>query len=283
MEKALIHEYQVALRRIRAELAQLYATFPMTEWQRIERQRLHNLEMFIQQEITRMARESENILLDSLSSLYRDMYYMTGWAIESELAGVQLAWGVINPDVIRRAILAPIDRLTLNDRLERNRRKVIAEIRHQLTQGLILGNSYEEMAKRMEKVLEGNARKARVIARTETHRIRNTGKIDSAKRAAELGIDMVKVWDATLDMRTRPAHRRLDGKKVAVNENFTSPSGGIGPAPGMMGNPKDDINCRCIFRLELAGYEPSVRRIRGEGIVPYQTYEQWAKARGINI
>jgi SPP1 gp7 family putative phage head morphogenesis protein len=282
-EKTLIKEYRNALKRIRAELAQLYTAFPMTGAQRIEQRRLRNLEMLIVQLIQQLYQNAQKTLYDSLVEVYRHAYHMTGWAIEMELGGAQLAWGVINPDVIRRAVLAPIDRLTLNDRLERNRRKVVAEIKHQLTQGLILGNSYEEMAQRMKKMLEGDARKARVIARTEGHRIRNTGKMDSAKRASELGLEMVKVWDATLDLRTRPAHRKLDGKKVGVDENFISPSGGIGPAPGMMKNPSDDINCRCTFRLEFPGFEPSVRRVRGEGIVPYQTYEQWAKVRGIKI
>lgn len=279
----MIKEYRNALKRIRAELAELYATFPMTGAQRVEQTRLRNLELLILQLINQIYKSNQTTLYTLLSQLYQESYYATGWAIEMELGGAQMAWGVIHPDVIRRAILAPIDKLTLNDRLERNRRKIIAEIKHQLTQGLLLGNSYEDIAKRMKKVLEQDARKARVIARTEGHRIRNAGKMDSAKRAAELGLEMVKVWDATLDHRTRPAHRKLDGTKVGVNENFISPAGGIGPAPGLMKHPKDDINCRCIFRLEFPGFEPQKRRIRGEGIQPYTTYERWAKARGFKV
>ncbi|SFJ83094.1 phage putative head morphogenesis protein, SPP1 gp7 family [Thermoflavimicrobium dichotomicum] len=278
-EKTLLKEYRNALKKIRAELAQLYGTFPLTGAKSLEARRLRNLEIFILNEINRIYRNNQSTLYDSLS----EMYNMTGWAIEMEIGGAQMAWGVINPDVIRRAVMAPIDKLTLNDRLERNRRKIIAEIKHQLTQGLIMGNSYEKIAQRIKNVLEQDVRKARVIARTEGHRIRNTGKFDSAKRAAELGLEMVKVWDATLDHRTRPAHRKLDGKKVGVNENFISPAGGIGPGPGMMNHPKDDIQCRCIFRLEFPGFEPQKRRIRGEGVQPYTTYERWAKARGFKV
>lgn len=280
MEKTLIKEYSKALKAIRAELAQIYATFPMTTAQRAQQMRLRNLELLIYQLIQQIYQNNQTTIYDMLAETYRETYYMTGWAIEMELGGAQLAWGIINSDVIRRAVLAPIDRLTLNDRLERNRAKIIAEIRTQITQGIIKGDSYTKMAKRVKDVLEQDARKARTVVRTEAHRIRNAGKMDSAKRAAELGIDMVKVWDATLDLRTRPAHRKLDGKKVGVNENFVSKNGGVGPAPGNLNHPKDDINCRCTMRLEIKGYEPTVRRIRGEGVVPYQTYEQWAKARG---
>lgn len=283
MEKALIQEYSKALKAIRAELAQIYATFPMTTAQRAQQMRLRNLELLIYQLIQQIYQNNQTTIYDMLAETYRETYYMTGWAIEMELGGAQLAWGIINSDVIRRAVLAPIDRLTLNDRLERNRAKIIAEIRTQITQGIIKGDSYTKMAKRVKDVLEQDARKARTVVRTEAHRIRNAGKMDSAKRAAELGIDMVKVWDATLDRRTRPAHRKLDGKKVGVNENFVSKNGGRGPAPGNLGHPKDDINCRCVMRLEIKGFEPSVRRIRGEGITSYQTYEQWVKTRGFKI
>lgn len=280
MERALAREYREALDVILAELGRLYGSLPMTPAQRLERRRLANLQFQIEQELTRLYRANRDTLLERLQELYRTMYYMTGWAIEKELGGAQLAWGLLNPDVIRAAVLAPIDRLTLDDRLERNRRRIVTAIRNNITQGLILGEAYEDMAKRIRGVLGQDARKARVVARTEGHRIRNQGKFQSAQRAAELGIQMVKVWDATLDMRTRPAHRRLDGVKVGVDEDFNSPAGGKGPAPGNLGRPEDDINCRCTFRLEIAGYPPAVRRTR-EGMTRYQTYEEWAQARGI--
>ncbi|MFC7442990.1 phage minor head protein [Laceyella putida] len=182
--------------------------------------------------------------------------------------------------MIKQAVLAPIDKLTLIDRLQRNRKRIIAEIKHQLAQeGLILGDSYEEMAQRMKKVLEQDANKSRTIARTEGHRVRNKGKVESTKKAAELGLNMVKVWDATLDKRTRPAHRRLDGTIVGVDEDFVSQFGGRGPAPGLMKTARDDINCPCIFRLQLVG-EPQERLIRGEGVEEYLTYGEWEKKRG---
>lgn len=280
MEKTLIKEYRRALKQIRRELAELYVTFPMNKKQRMQRQRLSNLEKMIIREINRIYAQNTKLLIDSLAETYQEMYYMTGWAIEMELAGAQLTWGFLKPEVIKQAVLAPIDKLTLNDRLQRNRKRIIAEIKHQLTQGLILGDSYEEMAQRMKKVLEQDVVKSRTIARTEGHRVRNQGKMESAKKAAESGLNMVKVWDATLDKRTRPAHRWLDGTIVGVHEDFVSMFGGRGLAPGLMKTARDDINCRCIFRLQLVGYEPQERRIRGEGTGEYMTYEQWAIIRG---
>lgn len=278
-ERTLIREYSRALKVIRAELAELYARGDLTPGQQVQYQRLMNLEIIIRRILYELHVKNAQVLHDALSELYREAYYTTAWSVE-QAAGLRLMWGVISPDVIRRAVLAPIDNLTLNDRLERNRRKVVQEIRNQITQGLIKGDGYEDMAKRIKTVLEGDARKARTVARTEGHRIRNAGRLDAARRAAELGLEMVKVWDATLDLRTRPAHRRLDGKKVALNENFISTAGGRGPAPGLMMNASDDINCRCTFRLEFSGFEPDRRRIRDENITEYKTYEEWRTSRG---
>lgn len=279
-EKVLIKEYRNALKRIRAELAQIYGSFPQSGAQRVQRVRLNNLMVQIEAELRRLYQANGTYLIEQLSNLYKDAYYMTGWVIEMELKGVQLAWGLLNPEVIRTAVLAPIDKLTLNKRLQRNRRKIIAEIKHQLTQGFILGNSYEEMAQRMKKVLEQDTRKARLIARTEGHRIANTARMEGAKKADELGIEMMKVWDATLDLRIRSAHGKLDGKKIGVHDQFVSDYGGRGSAPGIMKVAKDDCNCRCSMRLELVGFEPTVRRVRGAGVIQYKTYREWIKERG---
>jgi SPP1 gp7 family putative phage head morphogenesis protein len=279
LERALVREYSRALKDIRAELAQLYA---LTDKNLLRYNRLRALEIFIRQNLSEVYRKNAVILNQALEEMYRESYYMTAWAVDMNV-GVLLSWGVLNPAVIAAAVMEPIDKLTLNDRLERNRAKVIAAIRHEITQGMLKGEAYEKMARRIKRTLEGDARKARTVARTEAHRIQNRGKFKAAQDAEQMGIDMVKVWDATLDLRTRPAHRYLDGTAVAVNENFRSKTGGNGPVPGLMGTPQDDINCRCTMRLQLKGYSPSVRRIRDEGVVKYRTYQQWAKEKGISM
>lgn len=36
-------------------------------------------------------------------------------------------------------------------------------------------------------------------------------------------------------------------------------------------------NCRCTIRFEIEGYEPQLMRTREEGIIPYQTYDDYSK------
>lgn len=60
------------------------------------------------------------------------------------------------------------------------------------------------------------------------------------------GADVVKQWDSTLDGKTRPTHRELDGKLAEVEEKFKY-SGGEVLAPMMFGDPAEDCNCRCAL------------------------------------
>lgn len=58
------------------------------------------------------------------------------------------------------------------------------------------------------------------IARTESHRIQCTSGMDALKRSKNSGADVVKQWDASLDDRTRDAHRQLDGQIREIDEPF---------------------------------------------------------------
>ena len=68
----------------------------------------------------------------------------------------------------------------------------------------------------------------------------------------------------------------------AADENgyFQTAAGPV-EGPGLSGDPAFDINCRCAVRPQVDDYAPRVRRIRGEGVQPYQTYTEWAKNKGI--
>ncbi len=281
LEKELIKAYSEALKNVRMKLAELYAKHgELTYPEMLKYNRLRRLEEWIKAELRGLTRKTDKTLKKSLGDMYEEMYYRTAWAVEG-VAGVNLGYGLLDPEAVKAAIENPISGLTLSERLEKRRIDVIYAVRQEIIQGLILGESYYKMAQRMKRTLEGDAQKALLVAWTEGHRVQMAGRLAALEHASEAGVIMMKVWDATLDKRTRPAHRILDGTKVKMNENFQSPAGGYGPGPGQMGNARDDIRCRCVVRGEIEGFEPKVRRVRGEGIIPYQTYQEWAEARGI--
>src|SRR5690625_3745514 len=259
IERALVQAYTEALRSIRAELAEAYARWDMTYAEMQKYNRLAGLEKEIQRHIRALTGKQAQTLRRGLGDIYADSYYSTAWAIEREVQA-KLRYTILDPKVIRAAVQMPLSGLTLDERLEARRRDVELRVRQEIVQGLIRGESYQDMARRLKDGLEIEANKAIRIARTEAHRVQVAGRRESLEHAEEMGIEGVYVWDATLDDRTRESHQDMDGQEADENGIFTLPSGVQTEGPGLSGEPSEDINCRCSLRYEIKGYSPEVRR-----------------------
>lgn len=278
-EREIIRAYSASLKTIRAQLAEVYAKYDGVDYAVMAKyNRLKALEEEVKAELVRLTKSNARTLQKALGDIYVESYMRTAFAIETE-SQVKLAYSMLNPKVIEASINNPISGLTLNDRLSKNRLDVIMRIKQEITQGLVNGESYHKMAARAKHALEGDAVKAMRVVQTEAHRVQQDGRLESMTHASDKGIKMLKVWTSSLDSRTRDAHQDLDGQKIAVDADFVSPTGARGPAPGQMGSAEDDINCRCSLRMEIVGYEATVRRARGEGIIPYTTYSEWRANR----
>lgn len=123
-------------------------------------------------------------------------------------------------------------------------------IRAELSRGVANGSTWNEMAKHIANGMNSPYNKAINnairIARTEGHRIQQQSALDAQYRAKESGADIVKQWDSTLDNRTRPRHRQLDGQIRELDEPFEV-DGMKAQAPGHFGKVKEDCNCRCCL------------------------------------
>ena len=123
-------------------------------------------------------------------------------------------------------------------------------IRAELSRGIAQGSSWNEIAGRIANGMNSPYRKALnrtiLIARTEGHRIQQQSALDAQYRAKEKGADIVKQWDSTLDNKTRPHHRRLDGQIRELDEPFEV-DGLKAVAPGQFGRASEDCNCRCCL------------------------------------
>lgn len=243
--------------------------------------RLVALEKEINAELRRLGIRVTNITRRDLGDLFGESYYRTGYVIDTAARqlGAVTSWSLLNPRVIEAAVQMPISGLTLNERLELRRGEIIWRVKQEITQGLIRGEGYAPIARRLRETFEGDAVKSIRVVQTEAHRVQNEGRWLAGDRGREQGIDMRKMWRATLDDRTRDTHASLDGQVVGMDEKFQSPSGATALYPGAFGVAAEDINCRCGFIYIVDGMMPSARRVRGEGIVEYQTYREWEKAR----
>ena len=129
------------------------------------------------------------------------------------------------------------------------------KVRSEVTQGILQGESMDNIAKRLRKAVGMEQGASIRAARTAVTGAENMGRLDTFHRAEKMGIKLKQEWRATYDDRTRPSHKKADGQKVAVGEKFK-----VGEAelecPGDPHGPYDEIcNCRCTLVPVVEGYE----------------------------
>ena len=90
--------------------------------------------------------------------------------------------------------------------------------------------------------------RAQRIARTELHRAATWAQQREAETLARAGADLVKVWTATLDKRTRPSHRLANGQVRELRELFRVGSAQLERPGDPRGPAHETIQCRCVAR-----------------------------------
>lgn len=118
-------------------------------------------------------------------------------------------------------------------------------IRTEITRGIASSMEYADIVRNITNATGAPLSRAKVIVRTEGHRIQQASSEDSRQAAKAKGADVVKQWDATLDGATRKTHRKLDGQIREVDEPFEA-NGKKAMYPGDFGDPAEDCNCRCV-------------------------------------
>lgn len=185
---------------------------------------------------------------------------------------------------------------TLYNSLGENVSDLKTAIRQELSRGIVEGKTWNQIAMSIAGNMKNSPFQKAVnnsirIARTEGHRVSIQGAIDAQYKAKESGADIVKQWDATLDLRTRQTHRELDGQIREIDEDFIVYSTGAKTeAPGMFGVPAEDINCRCGLlqraRWALDEKELETLRDRAEQLelyVPKDKRETYREAKEQNF
>lgn len=283
-EKEIDRIYLDQLKAIREQIAEMYERYAkgetltyadMMKYNRLEKQ----LEL-IREELQKIYKEVGQVIFKSIEEQFLENYFRTAYLLEYE-AQQKMGYGRSIPDVVEEVIQNPIAGLTLNEILEKNRQAITWRIRQEVTQGLIAGESYQKMAQRIREVLGSDRNKALTVVWTEAGRAQILGRLKAIEKAEEY-FKVERVWNATLDRRTRPTHRALDGQK-ADEEGYFHFRGMRAKGPHLWGVARMDIRCRCTVRVQILGEEPRVRRARKDDgpseIIPWTSYEDWYKNR----
>jgi len=287
-EKELVKAYRRALDEIKKLIAKMYEKYgdDVNYSDMVAYNRLTNLEQQIAGELKKLTNENIKTTTNTIKDIYSQQFYRTGFAFEQSL-GARLGFGLLNPDVIKASVLNSLDRITWPDRMKDHAQTFLKQIQSELTQGLIQGEGYGKISKRIIDKTGINAGKVIRIVRTEGHRVQSAGSLvayDKTLSAADrLGLKTVKVWVATLDNRTRDSHAAMDTKEANEEGIFTLPSGVTAEAPGLSGVAEEDINCRCTTVMQFKDFPPQFRKDNEtKKIIEYQSYEDWKKKKGID-
>lgn len=156
-------------------------------------------------------------------------------------------------------------------------------VQNSVLQGIIQGESIAEIGQRLTTELAtSNEKKMRLFARTAMTGAQNAGRMQRLRETESMGIEVRKKWLATLDSKTRDAHRDLDGQERKVNENFESDDGEIAYPGDPTAPAKLVYNCRCTLTYVYPQYQhlqQNHQRYDQENkeFIQYKTYRQWER------
>ncbi|AYC28716.1 phage minor head protein [Paenisporosarcina cavernae] len=211
--------------------------------------------------LTEHYRDLVKIIQEQNEYQYVSKYLMTAYIIEQSVTPApNMGFSIPSSETIKSVLLNPIAELTLPKVLEAHRNEIVRKINIEIAQGLIAGEGYTDIAKRIERQVGFSSKKARLVARTEAGRSRSIAAekvFDQATKHAT----MTKVWASMLDSRVRMSHRKLDADEADKDGYFhykTWKSKG----PRLWGIAEMDIQCRCVVIMKVNGQLPEYRRER---------------------
>lgn len=280
--KELQKAYEKILKETRRELRYWLDNFEYENLPEYRKMQLANL-MTMDNEIVAVLRDSsteiESIIERYKAETMQQGYYSTFYQIEAQ-ERVAVNFVGLNTSVIRNAVSEPIAGMSLSQRLREYHMVLADKASDAITNGLIMGDSYADIARKVAEEAYLTQRKAMTIVRTEGGRLRSLGRMESRREAVEMGMQLKKRWVSTLDTRTRSTHQSLDGQVVEEHEKFKSSSGNEAMEPRLFGVEEEDVNCRCDSVSDIEGVPPSYRRDNIDGnVIEYATYEDWFEKR----
>lgn len=209
----------------------------------------------IREDIEKVVDDTYKITFDGMTDAVKRS--VSSDELKENLKGVKAA----TPEQIRAGVLNDVSGITPEMTYTKDRATFIYELQKQLNIGLANGDRYTTMAKRIAQRCDIAYRRSLLIARTETHRVREKGFLDSAEEingileSSSDPISLVKTWNSMEDERVRDTekanHRVVDGVSVGVDDVFTLKGGVTAKAPGSSGTAYNDCNCRCFLSYEM--------------------------------
>lgn len=301
MEKRVGSIYKQASEEMRKKLAKWYKDFERLDKQKaalvekgelpksdylawrkrkmVESGRLKALVDTLTEDYVNSDKIAMQIVRGNLTDVYALNANYAAYKIEQD-ANVNLSWTLYDHSTVERLIREkpeilplPSVHVPLDERWNRQHLNIA------ITQGILQGESIPHIGDRLQRILGMDRTAAIRSARTATTAAECAGRINTYKQAAAMGIQLKQMWRATLDGRTRHAHRLLDGQMVDIGEKFKVDGyeleyPGDPSAPGYL-----VYNCRCTVVSVDKFHDPNAPRASKLGNL---SYEEWKAGKEVN-
>lgn len=282
-EKAVLldlkRQYARALRDINDKIRMLQSD-ELTQSRAYQIQYQKALKAQIEAILDKLQGDEFSSIQDYLSHSYTEAYVGTMYVLHGQ--GIP----IITPIDQRAAVKAVVTDSKLSTNLYAalgyDMDKLKKHVREEITRGLASSLPYDQIARNVSMFSTLPLANAKRIVRTEGHRIQQASAEDARQAAKAKGADVVKQWDASLDGKTRPLHRELDGQIRETDEPFEV-NGIKVNIPGAFGDPSQDCNCRCVAltraRAALDADELATLKQRAEffGLDKTESFEDFQK------
>lgn len=175
-----------------------------------------------------------------LTKSYNEGFLGTMYSLQNQ--GIPLAMPIDQAQVVA----AVMHETKLSESLYASLGKDVVDLRKkiagEISRGISTGMMYSEISRNISSWARIPKNNAMRIARTEGHRIQERATMDAHIKAKDKGAEVMKVWSAALDSRTRDTHMKIDGEIREVEEVF---SNGLLYPGDPRGRAEEVINCRC--------------------------------------
>lgn len=311
--KTMSANYKEALTFLQAELNKLYASLaklPERDWYTyaIKTDRLNSLIRAFQDNFNKCDALAGKQIKAIAADAMQEMYYRTQYIqacftpevmtlstlpsnlLEACVTGQAAMMDKLKEDIIDKFgslddYLPKYEQRTLKSLLAERNYQAISEIQQSVMQGILRGQSINQITESISHIFNGIDCKAQMIARTEALRTASAGQWACTQELKANGVKVQKMWLSNLDDRTRTSHRHLDGKKVGVDGKFTV-NGHSALYPRGFGVASEDINCRCTYCTLAGDIEPKTRTAYNPNtgkkeIFTFKNYQKWREDNGL--
>lgn len=186
--------------------------------------------------------EEFQAISEYLSTCYEDGFIGSMYDMHGQ--GIPLAFPMDQEAIVRAVQLDSKISEGLYTRLGEDVALLKKKISSEVSRGIATGMSFQQVAQQLASISNIGYNNAIRIARTEGHRVQVQSGMDACYKARELGANIVKQWDSTLDGATRPTHQAVDGEIRELDEKFSNNLMFPGDPSGAAA---EVINCRCAL------------------------------------